>query len=269
MGVKVTWDQVHGAEYRIRHRRVGDTEWSDFDKHNNRHDINFIEAGSKWQVCLRSCHGYDVGEWSKLYTATAATMIVPAPENIKSQSTTSGFRLAWDPPDAEQTVTCYEIAWKDNDAPALWFSGSQSVSGTSAIIDGISIGHSISIWIRPWRKVGDEWAAGNYHAARPVRVGGHSPQRPTGVEVNAVDNPNRASITWNGSDCCDAGYLVYVRDLTKWGSSAETNGQVVRETTYQMECERKIWEYEFSVSAVNGDEESRRSSGVIPSRDGK
>ena len=79
------------------------------------------------------------------------------------------------------------------------------------------------------------------------------------------------NLAWDRSgDKSAAGYLVYCRDVSKEGqargSRAETNGVVIRECRHAAGVMGFVWNYEFSVSAVNGEWESERSAGVIPER---
>jgi hypothetical protein len=264
MGIKATWDHVYGAEYQLQYRIKGQTDWLEGHCSSNRFDYEFTDAGTEWELCVRACHGYERGPWSATSSAVARKDGAPPPHNIQTCPTSAGFHVSWDPPATSRVIDRFEVAWKDEDENWLGFANRASRSD-SATIENLKAGHVVSVLMRSWSLIDGEWAAGGYEVARPIRVDRGPPSRPTDLQVTNV-SPNTARLSWTGSDG-DAGYLVYVRDVGTSNTSAETDGQVVRERTHEVGCVFETWRYEFSVSAINGDEESARSSAVIPPRD--
>ncbi|KAI5367396.1 Putative fibronectin type III, lipase, GDSL, active, immunoglobulin-like, SGNH hydrolase superfamily [Septoria linicola] len=274
MGVRVIWTDVYGAEYQVRHRKVDQADWSTNQTQTPRTDIE-IHTGEQIEVQVRSCHGFEHGPWTEICKCKCTHKSIPAPRNVKTRSTASGFSVTWSPPpsigllkQADADISRYEVLYKDGDRGDM-FPTIQGASETSATVKDLPSGHVIDlILVRAWIFSQNAWSFGQWASGRAVRVGDHSaPRRPLDLRIEGRAGQDGAvKLAWDRSgDKSAAGYLVYVRALDR--GVAETAGVVVRETRKEVGCMGHAWNYEFSVSAVNGEWESERSAGVVPPRD--
>lgn len=89
---------------------------------------------------------------------------------------------------------------------------------------------------------------------------------PTGLKVTSTD-PTTVQLSWNGSSGA-AGYQVWIRS-----TSVDSGGTYEPDTTTADSTSHTVaflfpgtWNYEFCVSAFNGNDESRRSHCVVAPR---
>ncbi|KXS97117.1 hypothetical protein AC578_2897 [Pseudocercospora eumusae] len=264
MGLAVTWKHVFGAEYDYRRREKGQSKWSEHQIATNRADLADTNPGTGYEVQIRSRHGYENGSWSDSCSAIATRDTAPPPRNIKVFPANSSFSISWDPPAGHWNIERYEILWADQDVQG--FPSNQGARGNATVVHGLTNGHRIQAGMRTWtRSSNGLYGGGEYAFARPLRLGVGSPQRPSHLEARRVDD-RTIDLSWRGRGS-NAGYLIYLRNVSEASDVATTDGQVVADTSKTVAVMfGNIWDFEISVSAINGEEESQRSAGLVPEK---
>jgi lysophospholipase L1-like esterase len=262
-GVTVTWDAVFGAYgYTVRSRLKGATTWNESRAAANRHDTTWTVTGQEWEYQVRTENGDQVrSDWSEVVSAVAHPETARGPDDIVTRATATGVDVEWTEPTGEHTSTIdrYQIITLDKDTPGAWIGGT-AVKGTSAHLDGLVPGHRYSVAVATWNAAGGGIPAG----ARPVTVGAGTPPAPTDLQVTSTD-ATTVRLTWTGSAGA-AGYRVWVRNTTNGGPST-VDGNVVEGTSHGIAyLFPGVWNYEFCVTAVNGEAESDRSGCVVAPR---
>lgn len=265
MGIAVTWDHVFGAEYEYRQRMKGQPEWDQKQIGTNRIDLTDTKPGVEYEIQVRSRHGNENGTWSPTHTAMSTKDTAPPPRNINVWPATSTFEIAWDPPAGNWNVVRYEVLWVDQDIAG--FPSNQGANSSPSVVRGLTSGHRIQPGMRTWTRSKEGlYGGGDYSFTRPLRLGAGSPPRPSHLQARHIDNRTTA-LSWRGSNSSDAGYLVYLRKVSEASSVAVTDDQVVDASNQTVSVsDGNIWDYEFSVSAINGAMESQRSPGLVPEK---
>ncbi|MGW5306276.1 fibronectin type III domain-containing protein [Streptomyces griseoluteus] len=259
LGVTVTWDRVYGARgYTVRSRLVGATAWTETPVQANRYDTTWTLDGWDWEYSVRVDDAGDgTSAWSPVVRATAHPHTAAAPTHVLTNPTMDGVDLSWEPATGpySDSVDRYEIITWDKDAPGAVLQ-STAVRGTSAHISGLTSGHHYLVAVATWNSVG----GGMPTIARPVTIGARTPPVPTDLHIKSVD-ATTVQLDWSGSQQA-AGYRVWYRNRT-------TNGPWLSDETISDTPERGIaflfpgnWNFEFAVTAVNGQMESARSDTV-------
>nr|WSX53848.1 fibronectin type III domain-containing protein [Streptomyces sp. NBC_00974] len=255
-GIKVTWAPVFGARgYGVRYRLAGTAEWNVASVHTNRYDTTWTQADWTWEYQVRVDNGTDgQSVWSSTVTTTAHPETAPPPPNISTLPSSTGMDVYWDPPTGPHTdsIDRYEVITWDKDVPGAYIS-STAVTNTQARIDGLVPGHHYLVAVVTWNRAGGGMPA----VARSVTVGGGVPPVPTGLTVRSVDLTT-VQLSWQGSWQA-AGYRV-------WSRRRDTGGAWQPDPFIADNPERHIaflfpgyWNFEFCVSAINGNLESDRS----------
>ncbi|MEU6818591.1 fibronectin type III domain-containing protein [Streptomyces sp. NPDC046860] len=256
LGVTVTWNRVYGARgYTVRSRMVGATAWTETPVQANRYDTTGTQDGWEWEYSVRVDDADDgISAWSPIVRATAHPHTEAAPTHILTNPTTDGVDLSWEPATGpySDSVERYEIITWDKDTPGA-FLQSTATRGTSAHIDGLTPNHHYLIAMVTWNAVG----GGIPNGARPVTIGARTPPVPTDLRIKSLD-ATTVQLDWSGSPQA-AGYRVWYRNRT-------TNGPWQSDETISDTPQRGIaflfpgnWNFEFAVTAVNGQTESARS----------
>jgi hypothetical protein len=147
------------------------------------------------------------------------------------------------------------------------FIETHAATGTSFSVGGLKPGHRYGTWVATYVNLkssitGEPFAAGGLPAAGPeVIVGAGAPAPPTTLRVTNTD-PTTVQLSWTASANA-AGYAVYVRsvrDNTNFNLDGKTTA-----TTYGVGfLVPGTWNFEFCVSAYNGNLESAHTACVIP-----
>ncbi|KAM3420393.1 hypothetical protein BST61_g3669 [Cercospora zeina] len=320
MGINVTWQEVFGAAYEIRHRDIrsgrdsctGDHEsddnepndsWSIAHSNSPRIDIETAKD-SRLELQIRCTHGFEHGPWSRVCQCACTNSPIPAATHVRTRPIHGGFAISWESPDTERVIARYEVLYKDDDRGDA-FPSLQGALGVESEVRGLPEGDVIEwIMVRGWclrTKGGEwvdaigtaldeaenaEWVHGEWGHGRAVRVGGTEDEGTSagnGITVSLArpqnlrmedsaegDDDNSVNLGWDYDSTSSArgvaGFLVYIRALTNKDHVAETDGRVWREKKADVFCIGGKWNYEFSVSAVNGEWESDRCGGVIPEK---
>ncbi|MFF5176141.1 fibronectin type III domain-containing protein [Micromonospora sp. NPDC000089] len=259
IGFTVTWDPVFGAfGYTVRHRLVGAATWNELHVASNRYDNAWVADGQRWEAQVRTDNGDGVSAWSPVVGATVHPQTAPGPSKIVTHATATGVDVSWTAPTGDHTssIQRYGVLTYDQDTPGAFVNG-VGVAGTSAHIDGLIPGHRYVVAVESWNAAGGGLPSG----APPVLIGGGTPPAPTNLRVTSVD-PTTVQLTWDGSAQA-AGYRVAVRNINGGAVTYEESAGTSHGIAFLFPG---VWNYEFCVTAVNGDAQSGRSNCVIAPR---
>ena len=265
LGVTVTWERVYGAfGYDVRVRLAGG-EWKEERTSSHRYDTRWTQPDMKWEYQVRTHNGGTCSPaerdpcsaWSPIVGATARPETAPAPVGFITRPTATGLDVVWGPPSGPyaSTLERYGVIIWDRDTRDS-FIETVGVKGLSVHIDGLKVNHRYSVWVESWNAAG----GGLPGAARPVIIGQlGTPPTPANFRVREL-NGATVELTWTASPGA-AGYRTWVRNIH--GGSAPVAEQTVVEGATRQEIGFMFdgqWNYEFCVSAVNGDRESPLSA---------
>ncbi|WP_206508055.1 fibronectin type III domain-containing protein [Streptomyces chrestomyceticus] len=262
-GITVSWDPVFGAYgYTVRNRLVGSGQWNELRVSANRYDTTWTTDGQKWEYQVRTDNGDQLKSgWSDVVGATAHPETAAAPVGIVTRATATGVDVSWGRPTGAHTGTIdrYEVLTFDKDTPGA-FVQSVGVRGQSAHIDGLTPGHRYVVAVATWNAAG----GGMPGAARSIMVGAGTPSAPGDLKVTSTD-ATTVQLTWTGSPQA-AGYRVWIRNIND-GSRSTADEYIVDGTSRGIAyLVPGVWNYEFCVTAVNGEAESGKSNCVVAPR---
>lgn len=262
-GIVVTWDPVYGAHgYTVRSRIPGITDWSESHVGTNRMDTTWTLKGWQWEYQVRTDNGdQHKSDWSGSVTAIADPQTAPPPVGIVTHATATGVDVVWGAPGGPYTDTIerYQVITWDKDTPGAWFGGT-ATRAKSVHVDGLIPGHHYLIAMVSWNAYG----GGMPGVARSVTIGAGTPPAPTSLRVDSLDGTT-VQLTWSGSPQA-AGYRVWVRNITN-GEASHTDENTTDATTFGVAyLFPGVWNYEFCVTAINGELESGKSNCVVAPR---
>jgi len=268
-GITVTWDAVYGAfGYDVRNMLVGSGDWGISANPNNRYDTTWTLDGWEWEYQVRTNNG-DVGvsNWTAVVSAVAHPQVPQAPIHITTHPTATGIDFAWRPPTGAyaDTVKLYEFLFWDSSVNSSYFAG-YGVIGTTAHIDGLNPGDNYVCGVQSWGTNG----GGMPGIARGVIVGAGTPAAPHNLQVTLLD-PVSVQLDWCGSADA-AGYRVWRRDVNNASSVMECPDEYGTTSTTTFKISSlfpHVWNWEFCITAFNGDLESEKSNCVTSGLVGK
>ncbi|CZT15047.1 uncharacterized protein RCC_12037 [Ramularia collo-cygni] len=243
-GVTATWDKVYGAyEYDVEYTVNGTTSDNSSPKtvQSNRWDTRWAMDGWIYRIRIRSSAGNRKGDWTDWSTSTARPRTAAAPSNVVARSTDSGIDVSWTGSTGpySNTITQYDIYWFDQDVPCSFVQSAGFLSvGNASLVDLVP-GHKYSISVEAWNNVG----AGLPGVARSVIPGRGTPATVSGLKVEAI-NSTTAHLTWDTVPDA-AGYYVSARNINIPNQTSGT------------------WNYEYAVTAFNGEADAERSQAVM------
>lgn len=130
-------------------------------------------------------------------------------------------------------------------------------------IDGKKPGHHYIIAVNAWNSDGE----GIPNGARGFVPGYGTPPIPINLQVESVD-PTTVKLKWCGSPGA-AGYHAWFRNVNNVTDISKIDGISGMEATYGIAfLFPGVWNFEFCVSAINGELESGKSSCVVAARTG-
>ncbi|KAE8167238.1 hypothetical protein BDV40DRAFT_284981 [Aspergillus tamarii] len=269
-GVTATWDPVYGAyNYDVRSRiKGGIPNFSSGSVSSNRWDATWPIDGWEYEVQVRASAGDTIkGDWTTTLTATAHPQTAEAPQNVIVSATTTGFDISWEPPTGSysDSVIEYNVLYWDKDAECDFITGA-AFTGTSAHIDSLVAGHRYFVAIETWNAAGQGFPA----VVRSVIPGAGTPPPPTDLNIIAADQTT-VHLTWDSLSAA-AGCRLWLRNVNATGSKLEAlNYTVEAACSDQYYLFPGTWNYEWCVSAFNGNAESAKGKCVLapsPGEDG-
>jgi lysophospholipase L1-like esterase len=268
-GITVTWDAVYGAfGYDVRNMLVGGGDWSIWSNANNRYDTTWTLDGWEWEYQVRTNNGdMGVSDWTAVVSAVAHPQTPQPPIHIITHPTTTGIDFSWTPPTGAyaNTVEFYEfLFWDSSDAGS--YVGGYGVTGTTVHIDGLNPGGNYVCAVQSWGTNGASMPG----SARGVIVGAGTPDAPSNLQVTSLD-PVSVQIDWCGSANA-AGYRVWLRDVNNASSVSQSPDEygTTSTTTFGVGyLFPGVWNWEFCITAYNGDLESGKSNCVTSGQVGQ
>lgn len=246
------------TSYKVRWKIEGEA-WTEQRVTTNRLDSVTSTSGIVYYYQVCSCHGDRCSRYSEVVKAASNRDTASAPKNIKTVSLDGAFRMDWSLPDdsSRWNITEYELSFRNVEDPEYTSIGSRRFSEKITGFFGLPKG---SIWMVRMATWTYPEGAGLYEYARPVMVGGKKPEQPQNLKAR-FNSPTSALLTWNVTAEA-AGYMVYWRTIN---GRFQTDGAVVMGLPQKQlkDLVHGRGEYEFCVSAVSGEAESR-SMCVIP-----
>ncbi|KAF2764092.1 carbohydrate esterase family 3 protein [Teratosphaeria nubilosa] len=261
-GITATWDPVYGAyAYDIR-ITINDGDWSIISSSTNRWDPTWPFAGASYSLAVRATAGDRKGEWTAVQSAIATPELAPPPSNIDVQALSDGFCVTWDPPTGPYTdsIVEYNVLFWNQDPEACEFLGGAAFKESPAVLTNLKPGANYLVGLLTWNKNGQGFPT----IAQNVRPGANKPDTPSNVTVHAKDTTS-AHITWNGSAAA-AGYKIWARNMDQHDSALEIIATLTDSTCSDQGMPFPgVTNYQFAVSAFNGNSESGRSATVLAS----
>jgi lysophospholipase L1-like esterase len=269
-GLFTTWDPVENSRgYEIRARVKGATGWwSEGLVYPSTHGSwqQWVINGQTWEYQVRTKGDNDVrSDWSEFSSATAQVATAPGPSNIIVQPQGNDVYVRWDAVTGYYVNRYGVLVW-DRDTEGAFVVTYPTVD-TSYVIKDLKPGHRYGIWVatyvgmigsltRTYAIVG-----GLPAAAREVIAGQGAPAPPTGLRVNTID-ATTIRLEWNAVSGA-SGYNVYVRSVR------DNTALKLDSTTTETSKEVGFlfpgnWNFQFCVSAMNGNLETAPVSCVIP-----
>ncbi|EFE38232.1 hypothetical protein TRV_07103 [Trichophyton verrucosum HKI 0517] len=260
-GVTATWDAVYGAHsYDVESRISGVTQFSAGSVPANRWDAHWTQDGWVYDVRVRASAGDTIkSDWTAVLSAKSTPKTAPAPVNVLVGATSTGFDVSWDPPTGPYTdsITQYEILYWDKDEECAFITSASFLSSPARIKDLVP-GHRYLVAPITWNAAG----GGFPKIVNSVMVGRGTPPPPSSLEIYAND-PTTIELTWAASPNA-AGYRLWSRNVNKPGSISQAQNNTV-----EMTCSDQYllfpgtWNYEWCVSAYNGNAESAKGKCVL------
>ncbi|KAK0649622.1 carbohydrate esterase family 3 protein, partial [Cercophora newfieldiana] len=270
-GVVVTWDAVYGAFwYDLRVRLAGFDDWTTCYVPSSRYDTTFCVNGQRWEYQVRTRAGDTVkSSWSAVVSAIARPETLPAPAHIVTHATSDGFLVSWDPPAEPRRVDRYGVLSHDSDISGA-FPAIVGIKGSGGRVGGLVSGHHYDIAVQTWNAAGGGLPGG----ARAVRVGKGVPLPPMRLQISVIDKTT-AELRWRG-DPAAAGYRVWARGIERLARSfkerelshvpataAATKSESLVGKVLLTNLYPSVWDFEYAVSAYNGNDESDISQWII------
>lgn len=276
VGVKVTWDHAFGmTSYKIKWRLKGGF-WNEQIVEMPRLDTITETPGISYEYKVRACHGARCSRFSEVVEAMSDRYTAPPPKDFKMVSLDSAFQVSWSPPDdiSKWNLTMYEISLRNMKEESWNSVGSRRLTEKITGFFGLPKGSIWSVRMATWTYPEGK---GLYAYARPIMEGGGKPEQPQNLQARFT-TPTSAHLTWNVSANA-AAYSVYFRSSGEHGKGRfMATGDIVMARQlptmdgagYYAQPETTIHnldlgrgEYEFCVSALNGNDESKTQC-VIP-----
>ncbi|KAF3481445.1 uncharacterized protein GIQ15_04204 [Arthroderma uncinatum] len=261
-GVTATWDAVYGAcSYDVRSRIAGITAFQTGSVSSNRWDAHWTQKGWVYEVQVRASAGNALkGEWTAIQSAKSTPQTPPGPENVVVHATPTGFDILWDPPAGGSYVTEYEVLYWDQDSDFAFIT-SAGFKESPAHVGKLTPGHHYHVAVVSWNAAG----GGFPKIVNSVTIGKGTPPTPTDLKIIAKD-ATTAHLSWTGSPIA-AGYRLWFRNVNAAGSELqEVNGPETRLCSDQYFLMPGVWNFEWCISAFNGNDESAKCQPVLGPR---
>ncbi|GFF92627.1 exochitinase 1 [Aspergillus udagawae] len=269
-GLFTTWDPVENSRgYEIRSRIKGATGWwSEGGVYPSTHGswTQWVINGQTWEYQVRTKGDNDVrSDWSEFSSATAAVATAPGPSNIIVQPQGNDVHVRWDAVTGYYVNRYAVLVW-DKDTEGAFVVTYPTVD-TSFVIKDLKPGHRYGIWVATYvGMIGSltrrsAIVGGLPAAGREVIAGQGAPAPPGGLRVITID-ATTIRLEWNAVSGA-AGYNFYYRSVRD--NTALKLGDTTTETSKGVAfLFPGNWNFEFCVSAWNGNLETAPVSCIIP-----
>ncbi|KAF2255435.1 hypothetical protein BU26DRAFT_448876, partial [Trematosphaeria pertusa] len=260
-GVAVTWDKVYGSRgYRIKSKRSSFGDWTEtfYAISTNRYNQIWVLEGETWEYQIRTdCGDATKSDYSEVVSAVVSQTVAPGPKNVVVNPTANGFSARWDPPDGGYNIDLYEVFSYDIDEPCV-FLLSRGIKGNSITVNALTPGHRHIVAISTWTDLGPGFPTVPWS----VMPGAGMPAPPQGLDVETQDGVT-VVMTFTGSEGA-ANYRAWVRNVNNASDVLHSDNTVVNSPCIGITfLFPGVWNYEFCVTATNGNLESGKSDCVM------
>jgi hypothetical protein len=257
-GITVTWDAVYGAtSYDLKYRFVGTNNWYIYALTSNRYDTGWVLDGWEYEYMIRTRYGDQKTEWSETSSAVCHPQTPRAPTGIVTRATATGLNVSW--PSLGHDIVEYALLIHDRDTPGAMVNtiGIEPTS-LSVHVDSLTPGIHYAIALQAWNQHGGGFPG----AGQSVTVGAGTAPPPTNLRITSLDDTT-IKMDWCGSPDA-AGYLFWSRNINVKDSELVVEDFSTTETTRSRGfLFSGVWNYEFCISAFNGELESSLSNCVV------
>lgn len=252
------WDAVYGAiGYDLQYKATFIDTWSTWSLSSNRYDTSWVLDGWEFEFMIRTQNGDQAKtDWSSIVTAVCHPQTPAPPANILTTATATGVDISWD--NLGYGVTEWAVLVYDRDTVGAFVNtiGIES-SRLSAHVDSLTPGIHYIIAVQGWNQYGGGFPGGG----RSVTVGDGMPPAPTNLQITSTDSTT-ISMAWCGSPEA-AGYRRWSRNINTAGSVLSPDNSSSTATNWDVGwLFPGVWNYEFCISAFNGELESPLSTCV-------
>jgi hypothetical protein len=175
---------------------------------------------------------------------------LPGPKSLRTEANGNDIKLSWDAVDG--SVDRYGVVYYDQDGSD--FTQNVGTRATSYTIKGTNPGHRYFLAVETWGQYGGGWPTIGFE----VIAGRGTPAMPANFKVEALDKTT-IRLSWSASDNA-AGYRVWLRNFEEGGNLEADPYGSTKETTKEIYfLYPGTWNFEFCVSAYNGNLESPRT----------
>ncbi|KAF5254019.1 hypothetical protein FANTH_1201 [Fusarium anthophilum] len=253
-GVTATWDP---GNYDVTVSiNGGANTYSPTTTLSNRWDSQWPLEGWTYTVSVRARYGdYSVGPYTSKLSAKATPKLSDPPQNVKVEPGDDGFTVTWDPPTGSNTdsIVEYNILYWDWSPDNCQIITGAAFTSSPAVIKGLTPGRNYLIAPVTWNENGQ----GLPFFANNAVPGAGTPPVPSDLKILSTD-PTTVHITWTGSDSA-GGYHVWNRNVNEKDSKFAIVANVTGSTCLDdFLLFPGTWNYEWCVSAYNGNEESQQ-----------
>ncbi|KAL4749306.1 hypothetical protein BDW72DRAFT_204849 [Aspergillus terricola var. indicus] len=269
-GLWAVWDPVENARgYEVRWRLKGATGWwSEGSVYpvTNCAWQPWVINGQTWEFQVRTMGDNTVRSgWSALQSVTANVKTAPGPSNIIVEPRGNDLVVRWDAV-ADYNVDRYGVMLYDRHKEGELMDV-KAAKGTSLEITGLNSGHRYGVWVASYvgmvgslSRTGIQ-AGGLPSVGREVIIGRGAPAPPTGLRVQNLD-ATTVRLQWDSVSGA-SGYSVHVRSVRD-NTAFRVDGTTAQ-TSYEVAwLFPGNWNFEFCVSAFNGNLETAPVSCIIP-----
>jgi hypothetical protein len=175
---------------------------------------------------------------------------LPGPKNLVTKPEGNSIKLSWD---AVAGAERYGAIYYDQDGTALV--ATVGTHKTSYTIEEVNTGHRYTLGVEAWSSTGGGFATFGFDVLGQKGT----PAMPTDFKIFSVDLTT-VRLTWTASANA-AGYRVWSRNFNEGGNlEADPYGSGTGTTKEIFFLFPGVWNFEFAVSAYNGNLESLRSN---------
>lgn len=258
--------------YEIRSRLQGMAEWWSSGAVYPSTSASFsawVEEGQTWEYQVRTKGDNDVtSSWTGSVFCDAHPKTAPAPDEITSAPSGDGIQMNWEPVTGYDVNRYAVIVW-DRDTEGA-FINTIAAPCCGLFIGGLKSGHRYSTWVTTYVNMKSSWTGGAEIAGglpgpgREVIINGGVPSAVGNLRVFNQD-ATTILLNWDPATGDAAGYAIYYRSIREGAETEQELAGTTTLVTYGIGfLYPGTWNYEFCVSAYDGNLESSKECIVPP-----
>ncbi|KAF2635693.1 hypothetical protein P280DRAFT_473621 [Massarina eburnea CBS 473.64] len=272
-GIYIAWaadGQARG--YEIRTRLEGQSDWWSSGvvyPSTSASFTSWVLEGQTWEYQVRTKgDNDDRSAWADSVFCTAHPKTAPAPSKITSAPSGDGIQMNWEAVSGYDVNRYGVIVW-DRDTEGSFIS-TTAATCCGSFIGGLKSGHRYSVWVTTYINMQSSWTGdaeivgGIPGSGHEVIINGGVPSAISGLNVVNQD-PTTITLSWDAASGSAAGYAIYFRSIRTGAETEQSAVGTTIDTSYGVGfLFPGTWNYEFCVSAFNGNLESSTTCIVPP-----